>query len=203
MKKLQNVLLCVLTIASLSVVGKDQKPKLEKGLYAEIETSKGKILLVLETEKAPLTVANFVGLAEGKIENKVKAKGTPYYDGLKFHRVIPNFMIQGGDPNGNGSGGPGYAFKDEFNSELKFTGPGILAMANAGPTTNGSQFFITHVATPWLNNRHTIFGHVMQGQDIVNAVQQGDDIIHIKIIRVGRKAKKYKADKVFEELKGK
>jgi peptidyl-prolyl cis-trans isomerase A (cyclophilin A) len=189
-----------LLVAFSSFAGKEKKPKLEKGLYAEIETSKGKILLQLEFEKTALTVANFVGLAEGKIKNNAKALGIPFYDGLKFHRVIPNFMIQGGDPQGNGSGGPGYAFKDEFLPEFKFTGPGILAMANAGPKTNGSQFFITHVATPWLDGHHTIFGHVISGQDIVNAIQQDDTIVHIKIIRKGKAAKKFKADKVFAEL---
>lgn len=199
MKKI--VLACTfLLVAFSSFAGKEKKPKLEKGLYAEIETSKGKILLQLEFEKTALTVANFVGLAEGKIKNNAKALGIPFYDGLKFHRVIPSFMIQGGDPQGNGSGGPGYAFKDEFLPEFKFTGPGILAMANAGPKTNGSQFFITHVATPWLDGHHTIFGHVISGQDVVNAIQQDDTIVHIKIIRKGKAAKKFKADKVFAEL---
>ncbi len=180
-----------------------KRTKLEKGLYAEIETSKGKILLMLEFEKTPLTVANFVGLAEGKIKNNAKAEGVPFYDGLKFHRVIADFMIQGGDPQGTGAGGPGYSFKDEFVQGLAFTGPGILAMANAGPATNGSQFFITHKETPWLNNRHTIFGHVVKGQEVVNAIQGNDTIIHIKIIRKGKAAKKFNAAKVFEELKAK
>lgn len=196
--------LLALTILFVALSGNAaKKPKLEKGLYAEIETSKGKILIKLEFEKTPLTVANFVGLAEGKIKNTAKAEGIPYFDGLTFHRVIANFMIQGGDPQGNGMGGPGYSFKDEFVPEFKFTGPGILAMANAGPATNGSQFFITHVATPWLDNKHTIFGHLISGQDVVNAIQQGDKIISVKIIRKGRPAKKFKAAKVFEELKNK
>lgn len=186
-----------------SFTGEAKKPKLEKGLYAEIQTSKGKILIKLEFEKAPLTVANFVGLAEGKIKNTAKAAGVPYYDGLKFHRVIANFMIQGGDPLGNGTGGPGYSFKDEFLPEFRFTGPGILAMANSGPATNGSQFFITHKETGWLNDRHTIFGHVVTGQEVVNAIVQNDVIEKIKIIRKGRPAKKFKADKVFEELRNK
>lgn len=177
-----------------------KKPKLEKGLYAEMTTSKGVILIKLTPDKTPLTVANFVGLAEGKIKNDARAMGRPYYDSLKFHRVIANFMIQGGDPLGNGSGGPGYKFKDEFVEEFKFTGPGILAMANAGPATNGSQFFITHKDTPWLNNRHTIFGFVVSGQNVVDTIMQGDYILKVKIIRVGKDAKKFKADKVFAEL---
>ena len=197
------IALTFLFIGFSTLSAKNKKPKLEKGLYAEIETNRGKILLQLEMEKTPLTVANFVGLAEGKIANKAKGNSIPFYDGLKFHRVISNFMIQGGDPQGNGSGGPGYSFKDEFLSELKFTGAGILAMANSGPSTNGSQFFITHVATQWLDGHHTIFGHVLSGQDIVNSTVQGDTVVHIKIIRKGKSARKFKAEKVFENLKGK
>jgi cyclophilin family peptidyl-prolyl cis-trans isomerase len=200
MKKIIVALTLLLAFAANTEA---KKPKLENGLYAEIQTNRGTILLKLEFEKTPLTVANFVGLAEGKIPNTAKKPGVPYYDSLKFHRVIPNFMIQGGDPLGNGQGGPGYSFKDEFLPEFRFSGPGILAMANAGPATNGSQFFITHKDTPWLNDRHTIFGHVVTGQEVVNAIQQGDTILHIKIIRKGKAAKKFKADKVFEELKGK
>ena len=199
MKKI--ILVSVFLITALgSFANKDKKPKLEKGLYAEIETNRGKILLQLEFVKTPLTVANFVGLAEGKIKNTAKAEGVPFYDSLKFHRVISNFMIQGGDPQGNGMGGPGYYFKDECLPEFKFTGPGILAMANSGPKTNGSQFFITHVATGWLDMKHTIFGHVISGQDVVNTTVQGDTIVHIKMIRKGRPAKKFKANKVFMEL---
>lgn len=191
------LLFSLLSVASFA---KEKKPKLEKGLYAEIETNRGKILLQLEFEKTPLTVANFVGLAEGKIKNTAKAEGIPYYDGMKFHRVLAKFMIQGGDPNGNGSGGPGYTFKDEFHPDLKHTGPGILSMANRGPTTNGSQFFITHVQTNWLDGKHAVFGHVVSGQDIVDATVQGDTIVKVKIIRKGKAAKKFKADKVFAEL---
>jgi cyclophilin family peptidyl-prolyl cis-trans isomerase len=200
MKKI-IVVLSLAVLAAFSIAAK--KPKMADGLYVEMNTSKGKILMQLEMQKAPLTVANFVGLAEGKIKNDAKPLGKPYYDSLLFHRVIPNFMIQGGDPQGTGQGGPGYAFKDEFDPSLRFTGPGILAMANAGPTTNGSQFFITHVQTSWLNDRHTIFGHVIEGQDVVNKITQGDYILKVKIIRKGKEAKKFKADKVFEELKNK
>jgi len=198
---MKNLLvLASLLLVTVSGVAKDKKPKLDKGIYAEIETNKGTILLKLEYEKVPLTTANFIGLAEGTIKNTAKAAGEPFYDGLKFHRVIANFMIQGGDPRGNGMGGPGYAFKNECLPELKFDGPGILAMANAGPNTNGSQFFITHVATPWLDGQYNIFGHVITGQEVVNAIAIGDTMTHVKIIRKGKKAKKFKADKVFEEL---
>jgi peptidyl-prolyl cis-trans isomerase A (cyclophilin A) len=201
MKKIV-VALSLMVISSIAIAA--QKPKLTDGLYAEMTTSKGVILMKLEVEKAPLTVANFVGLSEGKIKNEAKALGVPYYDSMKFHRVIPNFMIQGGDPQGNGSGGPGYAFKDEFDPSLSFTSPGILAMANTGqPISNGSQFFITHVQTNWLNNKHTIFGKVLEGQNVVNAVAQGDFIVKVKIIRVGKLYKKYKGEVVFEELRNK
>lgn len=170
----------------------------DDGIYAKITTPKGDILLVLEYEKTPMTVANFVALAEGKMEYAGKKYTEPYFNGLKFHRVIKDFMIQGGDPAGNGSGGPGYKFPDEFDSTLLHTGPGILSMANAGPGTNGSQFFITHKATPWLNFKHSVFGHVIEGQNVVDAVAQGDEM-QIEIIRVGKKAEKWDANKVFNE----
>ncbi|MEY4192388.1 MAG: hypothetical protein RJA00_619 [Bacteroidota bacterium] len=180
----------------------DGEPALADGLYASMETNKGTILLQLHYKETPLTVCNFVGLAEGKITNNAKPLGTPFYDGLKFHRVIDNFMIQGGDPAGNGSGGPGYQFDDEFVSTLKHIGPGVLSMANAGPGTNGSQFFITHVATPWLDGAHTVFGKVITGQDVVNAIRQDDVITSVKIIRKGKDAKAFEAnDEAFKKLK--
>ena len=171
----------------------------KEGMYAKIKTNKGDIMLELEFEKTPLTVANFVGLAEGKIKNNKKEIGEPYYDGLKFHRVIADFMIQGGCPDGNGMGGPGYQFPDEINSELKHSGPGILSMANAGPGTNGSQFFITHKETPWLDGKHTVFGKVTEGQDVVDAIAQDDKIIEIDIIRKGEKAKKFDSKAIFDK----
>jgi peptidyl-prolyl cis-trans isomerase A (cyclophilin A) len=199
MRRLMLLFLAVQLVIPI-VAQKTSKPTLEKGMYAEMNTSKGTILLQLEFQKTPLTVANFVGLAEGKIKNDAK-NGVPFYDGLKFHRVIKDFMIQGGDPEGTGRGGPGYRFKDEIVPELKHDKEGILSMANAGPGTNGSQFFITHKATPWLDGKHTVFGHVVQGQEVVNAIAQGDEIISVKIIRKGKEAKKFKADKVFNQLK--
>ncbi|WNM18686.1 peptidylprolyl isomerase [Flavobacterium capsici] len=170
-----------------------------EGIFAEFETTKGKIKVQLEYVKTPVTVANFISLVEGNNPEvkEEKLRGKPFYNGLKFHRVIENFMIQGGDPNGNGSGGPGYAFKDEFVPELKHDKPGILSMANSGPQTNGSQFFITHKDTPWLDGKHTVFGHVVTGQDVVNAIKQDDVINTVKIIRVGSAAKKFDAVKTF------
>lgn len=172
------------------------------GLYARFHTSKGEILVQLEYEKAPGTVGNFVGLAEGNLENKAKPQGTPYYDGLKFHRVIPDFMVQGGDPKGTGVGGPGYQFEDEIKPELKHDRPGILSMANAGPGTNGSQFFITHVETPWLDGKHTVFGHVVEGQDVVDEVRQGDRIEQLEIIRQGEAAQNFNAVESFRQFNG-
>jgi len=173
-------------------------------LYANMETNKGTILLKLEFENTPITVANFVSLAEGTNKQLVDSiKGNPYYNGIAFHRVIKDFMIQGGDPTGTGSGSPGYKFKDEFpkNEEgklvLKHDKPGILSMANSGPTTNGSQFFITHKETPWLDGKHTVFGNVIKGQNVVDSIAQNDKILTIEIIKLGRAAKKFKAAKEF------
>ncbi|WXU00615.1 MAG: hypothetical protein Ctma_1341 [Catillopecten margaritatus gill symbiont] len=166
--------------------------KLDDGLYANLHTNQGDIIVKLAYEKTPLTVINFVGLAEGtKFSNK--QLGKPYYNGLKFHRVIQDFMIQGGDPEGNGTGGPGYKFADEI-TDLTHDRPGILSMANAGPNTNGSQFFITHTATVHLDGKHTVFGHVVKGMGIVNRIKKGDFIRKLKIIRVGEKAKKFQTD---------
>jgi len=171
---------------------------LGNGLFARISTDRGDIVVQLEFQKTPLTVCNFVALAEGKMN---VANGKPYYNGLTFHRVIEDFMIQGGDPQGNGTGGPGYRFPDEIVPSLKHDGPGILSMANAGPGTNGSQFFITHKDTPWLDGKHTVFGRVVQGQDVVNAVRQGDKIKTITIIRNGALATQFKADQAaFDSL---
>lgn len=199
--RIMSLLVVAFGISSTALAKeKKKKVKYEPGMYAEITTSKGSIVLQLEYEKTPMTVANFVGLAEGEFTFRdTLTFDKPYYDGLKFHRVIADFMIQGGDPNGNGSGGPGYKFYDEFNDSLKHSGPGILSMANSGPATNGSQFFITHKETPWLDGKHTVFGHVISGQDVVNAIAQDDLIESIKIIRVGKTAKKWNATKVFNE----
>ena len=174
---------------------------MENGLYAKFTTSKGEILVNLELEKAPGTVGNFVALAEGNLENSSKPQGTPYYDGLKFHRVIPDFMIQGGCPQGTGTGNPGYKFDDEFHPDLKHDAPGKLAMANSGPATNGSQFYITHVPTPWLDNKHTVFGTVVEGQSTVDTVAQGDEM-KVEIIRVGDAATNFNAVEAFRTFEG-
>ena len=175
---------------------------MQDGLYAKFSTTKGEILVALEYKKTPGTVGNFVALAEGNLENSAKPQGTPYYDGLKFHRVIPDFMIQGGCPQGTGTGNPGYKFDDEFHPDLKHDSPGILSMANAGPGTNGSQFFITHVETPWLDNNHTVFGKVQTGQDVVDVIAQGDIIETLEIVRVGDEAEAFNAVEAFRTFEG-
>lgn len=172
------------------------------GLYSKIKSSKGDILLKLEFERTPGTVGNFVALAEGNMENSAKPQGQKYYDGLKFHRVIPDFMVQGGCPQGTGTGNPGYSFEDEFHADLKHDKPGILSMANAGPGTNGSQFFITHVPTPWLDNKHTVFGEVVEGQDVVDAIAQDDILESVEIIRVGSGAEAFNAIEAFRTFEG-
>ncbi len=192
-------------------VDKEIYAGLSDGLYANLQTSKGNMIVKFEEEKAPVTVANFIGLAEGKISNKAKGKGVPFYDGTIFHRVIKDFMIQGGDPRGTGMGDPGYKFEDEKN-DLQHTGKGILSMANSGPNTNGSQFFITEVATPWLDGRHTIFGKVVQGEDVIDAianVEKGPqdkpktDVVleKVSVFAKGDQYKNYDAAKTFEEGK--
>ena len=199
MKKIFYVV-CIAVAIALTSCEKDKYAKLPDGLYAEITTVKGIIVCELEYKKTPITVANFVTLAEAKntfVAEEYKNK--KLFDGLKFHRVIPNFMIQGGDPLGNGSGDAGYKFKDEI-TDLKFDKGGLLAMANSGPGTNSSQFFITHIATPWLDGKHTIFGHVVEkGMDVVNTIVQDDAINSIKIIKKGVDANKFDAVKVFND----
>ena len=189
----------LISILTLNSCNMNNYSDLSDGLYADLETSKGNIILELYYEQVPTTVSNFVALAEGNhpvVDNQ--HEGKRYYDGLKFHRVIENFMIQGGDPTGTGSGGPGYQFDDEFNEELKHDGPGVLSMANAGPGTNGSQFFITHVETPWLDGKHSIFGKVNSGQDEVDKIEQDDIIKTVKVIRIGEAAKSFNAPENFE-----
>ena len=186
---------------------------LKDGLYANLQTTKGNMIVKLEDKKSPVTVANFVGLAEGKIDNKSKAKGVPFYDGTIFHRVIENFMIQGGDPQGTGMGDPGYKFGDEKN-DLTHTGKGVLSMANSGPNTNGSQFFITQIATPWLDGKHTVFGKVVEGENVIDAIvaeprgaqdKPKTDIVlqKVNIFSKGDEYNNYDAAKIFNDGKGK
>ncbi len=160
--------------------------ELKDGLYAKLETSRGEILLQLYHQRVPQTVANFVGLAEAtkawKDPISGKSKKTRFYDGLSFHRVIADFMIQGGCPHGKGTGGPGYRFRDECHPDRRHDGPGVLSMANAGPNTNGSQFFITHSAQPHLDGKHTVFGRVLEGLDVVNRISQGDEIQSVTVL---------------------
>ena len=207
MKKITILsMLCAVTLSAFSqnIFNKKEnttnnnKSNLENGMYAKINTTKGDILIQLEHEKTPLTVASFVGLAEGTMKNNKKGAGTPYYNGLKFHRVIAEFMIQGGCPDGTGSGSPGYSFADEFHPDLKHDKGGILSMANSGPATNGSQFFITHKETPHLDGKHSVFGHVVEGMDVVNLIAQDDVMNSVTIIREGSSAKTFDANSIFE-----
>ena len=193
MKKLFAPLLIIL----FTLGCKTQYPDLESGLYADIKTNKGSIVVKLAYDKVPITVANFVSLSEGTntfVSEEFKSK--KFYNGIQFHRVIADFMIQSGDPTATGSGGPGYRFDDEF-SDLTHKGPGILSMANSGPATNGSQFFITHKATPWLDGKHSVFGEVVMGQEIVDSIAQNDVIEEVIIIRKGGEAKKFDAPETF------
>ncbi|MFM1879052.1 MAG: hypothetical protein RLZZ241_1918 [Bacteroidota bacterium] len=174
---------------------------MQDGIYAKFNTTKGAITVKLTHDKTPGTVGNFVALAEGKMPNTSGKEAKPYYNGLSFHRVIADFMIQGGCPQGTGTGDPGYKFDDEFHSELRHNAAGVLSMANAGPGTNGSQFFITHVPTPWLDNKHTIFGHVIEGQSVVDAIAQGDQIETLEIVRIGNEALNWDALAAFQTFR--
>jgi peptidyl-prolyl cis-trans isomerase A (cyclophilin A) len=199
----RNIILLIALFFGFSASA--QTSKLDDGLYANMKTTKGDILIKLEFEKVPMTVANFVGLAEGNIKIDTFEVTKPYYNNVVFHRVVPNFVIQAGQPSEDGEfagrqGGPGYKFPDEFDSTLKHSGPGILSMANAGAGTNGSQFFITHRATPHLDFRHSVFGSVISGQNIVDSIAQETDKINtIEILRVGKAAKKFDAAGTFEK----
>ncbi len=189
MKKLPLISLFAVTIASCNAVPEIVKD-LGDGLYGHIKTDKGDIVLRLFYERAPLTVSNFVGLAEGILENS-HVDGQPFYNGLVFHRVVDDFVIQGGDPEGNGSGGPGYNFPDEFHAELRHDKKGMVSMANSGPNTNGSQFFITLTDTPWLDDKHSVFGEVVVGMEVVETIAESDSMRSVDIIRVGDGAKKF------------
>jgi len=188
MKYLNYIAILSTLLISTSLTNAEKAP----GVYAEIKTNKGLIVCQLEYKKTPVTVGNFVGLAEGALKHSRDQKH--YYDGLIFHRVISDFMIQGGCPLGTGTGSPGYKFGDEFRPDLKHDRPGILSMANAGPATNGSQFFITHVPTPHLDGRHTVFGHVVEGIDVVNSIRRDDIIESVSIKRIGKDAALFQVD---------
>ena len=207
-KSLTSVLGLIFLLSTLSCQNK--YPELGNGLFAEFATTKDTIVVELFYEKTPLTVANFVGLAEGihpKLADSVQ--GIPFYNGTIFHRVINEFMIQGGDPSGTGMGKPGFTFGDEFDETLKHDKPGVLSMANSGPATNGSQFFITEVPTPWLDNKHSIFGQVVKGQEVVDSISNvqvmpGSNkpledirILSLNIIRQGFSANRFNAAKTW------
>lgn len=197
MKKMTSLILSLVAIVSAC---SSPKHNLPDGLYADIKTNKGTIVVELTYEKSPITVANFVTLAQGNNPFVDKQyKGKPFYDNITFHRVVPDFVIQAGDPSGTGAGGPGYVFKDEFDPSLTHDKPGTLSMANSGPKTNGSQFFITHRATPHLDNMHSVFGYVVEGMDVVNSITEGDKMESVKIIAVGKSAQDYNAVKVFRD----
>lgn len=191
------LLLTGLTAAACSTPQRD----LPDGLYAEIVTNRGDIVIRLEPEKAPLTTMNFVGLAEGTIDNE-HAPGEPFFNGLTFHRVEPGFVIQGGDPDGNGTGGPGYEFPNEIHPDLRHDKPGVVAMANSGPDTNGSQFYITMRAVPHLDGGYSVFGEVVEGMDVVESIEVGDGMREVNILRYGEGVSGYDAStEAFEALK--
>ncbi|WP_428087604.1 peptidylprolyl isomerase [Candidatus Thioglobus sp.] len=189
----------LLTLLFIAFISLSAQAELDDGLYANLHTNQGEILIQLEFEKTPLTVINFVGLAQGTKKSNIQT-GKAFYNGLKFHRVIDNFMIQGGDPKGNGTGGPGYQFNDEI-TDLTHDSAGILSMANSGPNTNGSQFFITHTPTPHLDGKHTVFGRVIKGMNVVNSIKKDDFIRKVKIIRIGEKAQEFQTDEAAFQAK--
>jgi cyclophilin family peptidyl-prolyl cis-trans isomerase len=197
---MRKLIFALLFLPLSGLVNAQRAAEMADGIYARFTTNKGIIVCQLEYKKVPMTVGNFVGLAEGKLKVNDKVIDKPFFDGLLFHRVIADFMIQGGDPLGNGSGDPGYKFYDEIDPTLKHTGPGILSMANSGPNTNGSQFFITHKETPWLDGKHAVFGHVVLGQEVVSAIAQNDTMKKVDIIRVGKEAQKWNAQAAFDEV---
>jgi peptidylprolyl isomerase len=197
---MKKLIFTLLFLPFTGLLNAQKVEEIQDGIYARFTTNKGIIVCQLEYQKTPMTVGNFVGLAEGDFKVGDKSFSKPFFDGLIFHRVIADFMIQGGDPQGTGMGDPGYKFYDEIDPTLKHIGPGILSMANSGPNTNGSQFFITHKATPWLDGKHTVFGHVISGQDVVNAIAQNDTMRKVEIIRVGREAIKWNAQAAFDQV---
>lgn len=176
-----------------------KKDTLKNGIYAEITTEKGVIIAKLEYEKVPVTVANFIGLAQGIIPNDLKKLGEPYYDGLKFYKVFKDFMLMTGCPQNDGRGQPGYYFRDEFHPDLKHDSPGVLSMLSNGPNSNGSQFIITMRPSVVLDNKNPVFGIVVKGMELVNAVQQNETILKIEILKIGKKANLFDPLKVFEK----
>jgi peptidyl-prolyl cis-trans isomerase A (cyclophilin A) len=197
---MKKLLFTLLFLPFTGILNAQNAVEPQDGIYARFTTNKGVVVCQLEYQKTPMTVGNFVGLAEGNFKVGDKSFSKPFFDGLIFHRVIADFMIQGGDPQGTGMGDPGYKFYDEIDPTLKHVGPGILSMANSGANTNGSQFFITHKATPWLDGKHTVFGHVISGQEVVDAIAQNDTMRKVEIIRVGREALKWNAQAAFDQV---